>query len=1417
MRGWKRWIWTGWLVGMIALQVDAQCRIDTLIEIETTDTVVWEIEVRGVLRNDLSLPDQGLCAVELAFEHEYVGDLLVWLTSPAGQTVQLLGPEVMSGVTFFQEWDVCFVRDVDNAVPDPGFSARWSNNQNWGVGGGKVYTGSYYPFGGKLEDFNTGPVNGVWTLRIEDRQRFYEGAIKGVRLVFCDDVGAACNPCSPPAILPVGTRLVVYCYTGDSVVLRPEFTPFANDTLYKYYNDTFILIDNGKIVELGREFKFLPRRDGIYTICGMTYYRPHRKYIPDTGLTWTEFVSEFVDSNKACGYLGTKCKHYVWMGAIDDTIVDAFCRGEEYRWRDTVLTQPGIYRRAFKSRWGCDSTVTLILREVDMQLKAHPVDTLDCATPEVPVTVSLQIDSTDPRITTRWQWNARTGRIQRIEDDSIAHVDRGGVVVARVEYGQCVDSIAIEVVEDTSVLRLSISDPPAIDCNNPLSCFFLSTSHRFRSLHLYKGGLKGTVYSSDSMQARVCLFEAGQYTVVAEDIRGCVAQRVIEVRVDTTVPNPVIEWEALECGRDSTALVLKNPEDYVDFTWTTIFLEELSKDTVLVVHEEGTYVLTVKAANGCTVDAVVTISDNRKSYDPHFILDTLTCAQQSFRLQHSLDPGGGSFWWTAPDGTMTRAIYPLIEQPGKWQLHFEDTLGCTLDTVFEVPIDTALPRLKFIGAFLSCSKPSVHVSIEGDTTGLRFQWTGPDSFYSEEATPELTKTGKYKVVYSAPNGCMRTEWLWIGGDINFPQLVIEPDTPALDCRSDSVLLQAAVTNRQDVEIYWLSASGWIRSTSVWADQPGWYIARVITSDSCQVIDSVYVQVDTTAPQPRIKQGGPIDCRNPVSAWSVAPDCCVDSVYWYLNGRLLSTSSSVEVQEGGQLELVVVGRNGCTSVFRYEIEADLTKPAFSLQAEDISCSNPTATLHWSGDSSEWARWYWSDADGHQLGQDSVTVDDGGVYYFTVHDRNGCIHTDSVEVRIDTMPPIITLAADTLTCARPVGYVVATGDYDTGYWNVANDFIPNDSLQVSVPGRYTFVAERTNGCRDSAFVEVKVDTTKPEWRIVSLQSLDCGVDTGFIHIQVDTQYIAVRWESLDGGKLNSTEHTRVFTTDAGRYLLVLLNRRNGCVASDTLAIEDNREQIEVDEVAIVQPSCSGPDAGVVRVALPDTVVGRYRYFINGSPSTHPEWDGLEPGSYRIAIETPRGCRWDTLIRIEALPTVEVRIVGDSVVNEGDSLLLMADVRIGGTDSIDRYAWSPSEWMGCDTCARTFVGVTESGWVRLIVYTQSGCRGVDSLWVRLKKVLRYFIPNAFSPNGDGWNDTWNIYVDARAIELVEIDIYTRWGEHILHKTVEVQQTNEIFLWDGQMKDRPAPPGVYVGRIKLRERDGKVHLFVQSVTLLR
>ena len=66
--------------------------------------------------------------------------------------------------------------------------------------------------------------------------------------------------------------------------------------------------------------------------------------------------------------------------------------------------------------------------------------------------------------------------------------------------------------------------------------------------------------------------------------------------------------------------------------------------------------------------------------------------------------------------------------------------------------------------------------------------------------------------------------------------------------------------------------------------------------------------------------------------------------------------------------------------------------------------------------------------------------------------------------------------------------------------------------------------------------------------------------------------------------------------------------------------------------------------------------------------------------------------------------------------------------------------------------------------------------------------FVPNVFTPNGDGTNDTWGIFGNLPGIKQIEIAVFNRIGE-------KVYQSNDVnFQWDGNYKGAPAPPGVYV-----------------------
>src|SRR5690606_13908242 len=99
----------------------------------------------------------------------------------------------VSGNTNFRRWNVFYTQCSTEPLPDAGFSSVWDNLQPWGIFGN--YSGQYHPFSGCLEDFDTGPVNGTWTLRVIDVSQFGSGRVQGFQLIFCNDEGVDCNEC----------------------------------------------------------------------------------------------------------------------------------------------------------------------------------------------------------------------------------------------------------------------------------------------------------------------------------------------------------------------------------------------------------------------------------------------------------------------------------------------------------------------------------------------------------------------------------------------------------------------------------------------------------------------------------------------------------------------------------------------------------------------------------------------------------------------------------------------------------------------------------------------------------------------------------------------------------------------------------------------------------------------------------------------------------------------------------------------------------------------------------------------------------------------------------------------------------------------------------------------------------------------
>ena len=105
-------------------------------------------------------------------------------------------------------------------------------------------------------------------------------------------------------------------------------------------------------------------------------------------------------------------------------------------------------------------------------------------------------------------------------------------------------------------------------------------------------------------------------------------------------------------------------------------------------------------------------------------------------------------------------------------------------------------------------------------------------------------------------------------------------------------------------------------------------------------------------------------------------------------------------------------------------------------------------------------------------------------------------------------------------------------------------------------------------------------------------------------------------------------------------------------------------------------------------------------------------------------------------------------------------------------------------------------------------------DHTWVSGKKESPVFVPNSFSPNGDGVND--HFYVSGDAGSMVEsMQIYDRWGVRVFE--IENVQTNLPDQgWDGIFASQKALPGVYVYVVRIIQTNGDRILLSGDLSLI-
>lgn len=274
----------------------------------------------------------------------------------------------------------------------------------------------------------------------------------------------------------------------------------------------------------------------------------------------------------------------------------------------------------------------------------------------------------------------------------------------------------------------------------------------------------------------------------------------------------------------------------------------------------------------------------------------------------------------------------------------------------------------------------------------------------------------------------------------------------------------------------------------------------------------------------------------------------------------------------------------------------------------------------------------------------------------------------------------------------------------------------------------------------------------------------------------------------------------------------------------------EQKEFEfQVSAVENPCS--ETFALRIPYRDTL--QYQWYKDGIAlpgETAPELEVAgQPGNYQVRLLGPGSCRVTKIyqyripvIKSEASASVcygESYAFGSRTLRESgvyyDTLRTAENC-----DSIVRLSLEVLEEIRDTVSARIFEGehfkvgpnrYSRPGSYTAVLPTRQGC---DSLVHLILDTYKLYIPNAFSPNGDGRNDTFGLFGGEGLQEVLRLRVFDRWGGLVFESAGQggLQQA-----WDGTVGGRAAAPGNYAYQAIILFDDGKEREVAGSVALLR
>ena len=451
----------------------------------------------------------------------------------------------------------------------------------------------------------------------------------------------------------------------------------------------------------------------------------------------------------------------------------------------------------------------------------------------------------------------------------------------------------------------------------------------------------------------------------------------------------------------------------------------------------------------------------------------------------------------------------------------------------------------------------------------------------------------------------------------------------------------------------------------------------------------------------------------------------------------------------------------------------------------------------------------------LNNDSFRVDSvfknlgAGNYMLHIKDSSGCIKDSSLILQQPNPVRGTLIITPATTCITADGQITvkANGGVIPFTFSIDSGATYQASNVFNLPaGVFNIIIKDSNSCK--ATVSDTIPAIKKDITIdAGPDKTICVGSSTTLSVKSNQPVNFYKWtpssslnDATIASPISTPSDTTIYFVTAGSAICQGTDSVKVNVLHKPIVNAGNDSTICNNTFAVLNGSVSNSSGSVNYLWLPSADVQSPN---SASTVVYPKT--TRPTIYRLQVTDNYGCNFKVFdeVMVTMNSPVPAFAGNDTIAAMGIPQQLFGS---GGV----KYVWSPAHILDNPFSPNPFALLQTDTRFYLTVKDSLGCIGTSSVFIKLYKGPAFYIPNAFTPNGDGLNDVFRAIAPGIK-QTIYFRIYDRWGK-LMFDTQNITKG-----WDGKYGGTLQPTAVYVWIIKGVDINGKMIELKGTVTLIR